>query len=83
MIRLLTRQWSPPTRQYRSLETGHTTAHKRNLAAAIFGKVALSAEPKSDAALLCRCVGAAASAWEPANICADLARSLHHQVMPA
>ena len=45
----------------RSLEPGHTTAHRRHLAAAIFGNVRLSAEPKSDAALLCRCVGAAAA----------------------
>ena len=66
----------------RSLEPGHTTAHRRHLAAAIFGNVRLSAEPKSDAALLCRCVGAAASASDPANIYADLARSLHYQVMP-
>jgi hypothetical protein len=39
MIRLLTRQWSPPSREYRSLEPGHTTAHRRHLAAAILGKI--------------------------------------------
>ena len=48
----------PPVPQ---LGAGHTTAHRRHLAAAIFGKIGLSAEPKSDAALLCRCVGAAAA----------------------
>ena len=69
----------PPVPQ---LGAGHTTAHRRHLAAAIFGKVGLSTEPKSGAALLCRCVGAAASASDPANIYADLARSLHYQVMP-
>ena len=48
----------PPVPQ---LGAGHTTAHRRHLAAAIFGKIGLSAEPKSDAAQLCGCVGATAA----------------------